>query len=106
MDNESELRKELEILSSEIIRRDEEKQEKPSLWRRIFGRLIYDGPKTCGHCKYWRLHTKWDKYNGWYRPNKGDCKLIFSRDNEEKHESEEGCDRFAAKRKYKHRVRP
>lgn len=86
-------------------------------WRFIFGRLIYDGEETCGHCRYWKpvvikeKERKWSNlisnyYNATVKTKaeKGDCKLIYSENGQEK-KPNEACHRFTAKRKYKRRVR-
>ena len=87
-------------------------------WRAVFGRLIYDGEETCGHCRYWKpvMERKvvGEKYSSIllmrvdeYRKvpyEKGDCILIYSADGRDKR-PEEKCHRFTARRKYKRRVR-
>jgi hypothetical protein len=86
-------------------------------WRAIFGRLIYDGEETCGHCRYWKpvfLKEKQRVFSDFFGTSynstvtvlaaKGDCKLIYSEDGQEKKQNET-CHRFTAKRKYKRRIR-
>jgi hypothetical protein len=63
------------------------------LWHRLFGRLIYDGPETCGHCRYWTERTF---------HKQGDCKLLHGDYDTTKNES---CHRFTPRRRYKRRVR-
>ena len=90
-------------------------------WRKVFGILVYTGPETCGHCKFWippatlrdyRFEDVGEptKENGfiyqerrkvWY-DCEGDCKLLFGEEDKTQHET---CDRFQPKRRYKHRVR-
>jgi hypothetical protein len=79
------------------------------LWRRLFGRLVYDGPETCGHCKYWKppllkprktYHSRTGKEQMLYY--NGDCKLLFGEDDTIERDT---CTRFAPRRRYKHRVR-
>lgn len=86
-------------------------------WRGLFGHLVYGGAKTCGHCRYWspvitksKRRTWSDTFSVYYHKKvkepkeKGDCKLIFSHDGQEKR-PDETCERFNARRKYKHRIR-
>jgi hypothetical protein len=116
-----------EILLSTIEDLQEELEEKrrPSAWTRawrfLFGRLVYGGPETCGHCKRWRrpkrrlTRVECTKsyhdgrscpYSGhWVFTShkvEGNCKLLFGSENTTKDET---CDRFRARRRYKHRVR-
>lgn len=68
------------------------------LWYRYVGKLVYGGEPTCGHCKYWK------NPNGsshWYNMNnKGDCRLMFGEQDKFHNET---CERFQAKRRFKHR---
>jgi hypothetical protein len=66
---------------------------KSSWWARIFGRRVYDGPKTCGHCKYWKEPQF---------AQQGDCKLLYGNYNSR---ADDSCSRFAPRRRYMHRVR-
>lgn len=109
------LREEVDLLSSEVDRLTKG-PERPNgvswpvrTWRRLFGRLVYDGPVTCGHCKYWTAPVREAHWERNSRTNKrevvyykGDCKLLFGRyDTIEKDE----CDRFTPRRCYRRRVR-
>lgn len=76
-------------------------------WRAVFGRKVYGGPETCGHCKFWKppkLLRNWYYEDGkkiWYDV-KGDCKLLFGTEDKTQYGE---CDRFRPKRRYMHRVR-
>lgn len=101
------LREEVDLLSNEVERLTEAPPKKVSLWRRIFGHLIYDGPETCGHCKYWidlnhPQGLEWTRQDGEKRLALGDCKLLCGRFDKTYKES---CDRFMSRRRYKRRVR-
>jgi len=102
---------EVEILSTELDRVRAElalqEEEQPSvltrIWRRVFGRKVYSGPETCGHCKYWKIRKKYDNYwHRWEFPSKGDCKLLYGKEDTTKDGT---CHRFKARRRYKHRER-
>jgi len=109
---EIQLREEVEILSAEIERLTTAKAEKkPSwvvrIWRRMFPRLVYGGPETCGHCVHWidREHPKgleWKDDEGNTRYALGDCKLLYG-DYDKTYKAT--CDRFHAKREFMHRER-
>lgn len=74
-------------------------------WRKAFGQLVYGGEKTCGHCRYWKPKKRWP-YESWWpvvvENGLGDCKLLFGKEDTRK---EDACERFTARRRYKHRVR-
>lgn len=79
------------------------------LWNQWIGRLVYGGPETCGHCKFWKPPKKlrdwcWEdtatyRSKVWYDV-KGDCKLLFGKEDKTQHET---CDRFRPRRRYMHR---
>lgn len=94
--------------------------ERPSwiirLWWSIFGRKIYTGPMTCAHCKYWskvwttKEEKRWSTFFGtnvWKDvkvvAKRGDCSLLYGKFDKEP--DAEACERFSARRRYKHRVR-
>jgi hypothetical protein len=114
---------ECDILGSEVERLTAELErvpEKPKsngrprpikkLFEWFFGPLVYDGPRDCGHCKFWKPPRKlrdwyWDNDNHkkvWY-DCKGDCKLIFGEKDTTKSDD---CHRFTPRRRYMRRIMP
>lgn len=78
------------------------------LWRRVFGQLVYDGPETCGHCKFWKRPNpefKKGKFIGYGKyeqiPFRGDCKLLYGKEDT----LSTDCDRFTPRRRYHRRLR-
>ncbi len=80
-------------------------------WRAVFGRLVYTGPETCGHCKHWvdRKHPRgveWKDKHGKTHYALGDCKLLYGNyDKTYKDTCDGEHNRFQVKRRFKHRVR-
>jgi hypothetical protein len=85
-------------------------------WRKLFGKLAYTGPRVCSHCKHWTPATRevkeWSALlctNVWKRredpKGKGDCKLLYGK--EDRFPEDGACDdeRFQPKRRYMHRVK-
>jgi len=85
-------------------------------WRRLVGELVYTGPRICAHCKHWtqgktrtRVWSNLSAAHVWRdvkdEEAKGDCKLLFGK--EDKYAQDEACedDRFQPRRRYMHRVK-
>jgi len=84
---------------------------KVSWWVRVFGRKVYTGPKTCGHCVQFKPYFEsspgslvgwtWSaaraQYYHW------GCKLLVH--GWKRQHDDQGCDRFKPRRRYMHRVR-
>jgi len=98
---------EVELLQQEVTRLSREVEElkggsppapekRASVWVRLFGRLIYQGPKTCDQCRFWRLH-----YSG-SRARQGDCRLLAGSYNTH---CNDACEQFEPRRKYMRRVK-
>jgi hypothetical protein len=75
------------------------------LWRRLFGRLIYDGPETCGQCRYWKApygrSRVWNDIKHQFHYYYGDCRLLHGRDDTIETDS---CKQFEPNKRYMRRV--
>lgn len=78
-------------------------------WVRLFGRKVYEGPETCGHCRYWKPPLNEPHWQFNQRTQKreikyyyGDCKLLFGETDTIETET---CPRFQPKREFMHRVK-
>lgn len=108
------LMEEIDRLTSELEHRDEPKSNAlehvgliKRFFTRFFGPLIYDGEKTCGHCKYWTdpRHPRgleWKDTKGRARYALGDCKLLVGPYDTTYKQS---CHRFTPRRRYMRRVK-